>query len=194
MLKAVTVYNAFQRKMFLNMSTFIFIVILVAIYVLLVYVMSRFVVPFMEWGGFKPPLKVPEEIKAVILDLEAQSKDQFSYLQAVFDLVMEKNKYQWNHTRFQAATRLPRAFVKDLSEIWSTKDFIYCTAINYLVSALLVNSKYFRPEDIKVQHVFVNMFIHQYLKVRVGNTWIDIDPAGTGIRGKPLGTHLAGFG
>lgn len=172
---------------------YIFFVI-VAVYCFLVYVASRFVVPFMEWGGFKPPVKIPEEIRQAILDLESKTKDQASFLQAVYNLVMEKNRNQWNHTRFLAAIRLPRAFVKDLSEIWQTKDFIYCTAINYLVAAMLVNSKYFEAEDIKVRHVFVNMFIHQYLQVKVGEKWVDVDPAGTGIRGKPLGTHLSFFG
>jgi hypothetical protein len=42
--------------------------------------------------------------------------------------------------------------------------------------------------------VFVNFVIHQYLQVKVDNGWIDVDPAGTGIRGKPLGKHLSWFG
>ncbi|MDE2311661.1 MAG: hypothetical protein KGJ93_01030 [Patescibacteria group bacterium] len=163
-------------------------------YIFLVYVASRFVVPFMGWAGFKPATDVPPELQPVIQDLENKTFDQYTYLQAVFDLIMQKNFKQWNHTRFQAAIRLPRAFVKDLSEIWNTQDFIYCTGMNYLAAALLVNGKYFKPQDIKVRHVFVNFFIHQYLQVRVGEKWVDFDPAGTGIRGKPLGTHLAGFG
>ncbi len=170
------------------------VLIVAAVYIFLVYIASRLVVPFMEFGGFKPATKVPEEIKAAIIDLELRSTNQRSYLETVFELVMEKNYRQWNHTRFNAIAHLHRAFVKNLSEIWETKDFIYCTAINYLVAALLVNSKYFKPEDIQVRHVFVNMFIHQYLKVRVGGNWVDVDPAGTGIRGKPLGTHLVWFG
>jgi hypothetical protein len=165
-----------------------------AVYFFLIFVVSRFVVPFMEFGGFKPARRVPEEVQAAIADLELRAYDQRTYLEAVFELVMDKNYSQWNHTRFKATIHLPRAFVKDLSEIWQTKDFIYCTGINYLVAALLVNSKYFKPEDIRVRHVFVNMFIHQYLQVRVGNSWVDVDPAGTGIRGKPLGTHLSFFG
>jgi len=148
----------------------------------------------MEFGGFTPAREVPEEIKAAIIELEERATGQYSYLEAVYELVMAKNDSQWNHGRFKAATHLPRAFVKDLSEIWQTKEFIYCTAINYLVAAFLVNSKYFKPEDIRVRHVFVNMFIHQYLQVRVGENWIDVDPAGTGIRGKPLGAHLSFFG
>lgn len=166
----------------------------IIVYIFLVYVASRFVVPFMGWGGFKPAVKVPDEIKAAIADLELRAHDQQSYLEAVFNLIMEKNERQWKHTRFKAATRLLRAFVTDLGEIWSTKDFLYCTSIDYLAAALLVNSKYFKSEDIKVRHTFVNFFIHQYIQVRVGDKWIDFDPAGTGIRGRPLGTHLAGFG
>lgn len=148
----------------------------------------------MGWGGLRPPRSVPDEIKAAIVDLELRGHDQLSYLEVVYELVLDKNRHQWRHSRFQAALRLPRAFVTDLSEIWETKDFIYCTAMNYLVAVLLVNSKYFKAEDIRVRHVFVNFFIHQYLQVNVGGKWVDVDPAGTGIRGKPLGTHLAGFG
>ena len=176
------------------MMWFWIIIGLLIAYAFLVYVASRFAVPFMEWGGFRPAVEIPPEMQQVVTDLEGKAFDQHTYLQAVFDLVMEKNRRQWNHTRFQAAVRLPRAFVTDLSEIWNTQDFIYCTGINYLAAALLSNSKYFRPQDIKVRHVFVNFFIHQYLQVRVGEKWVDFDPAGTGIRGSPLGTHLAWFG
>lgn len=176
------------------MIFFYWLLVILCAYSLLVFFISRFAVPFMEFGGFTPARRVPEEIKVAIADLEVRATDQRSYLEAAYELVMEKNKNQWHHTRFQAAFKFHRAFVKDLSEIWETKDFIYCTAINYLMAAFLVHSKYFKPGDIRVRHVFVNMFIHQYLQVNVNAKWVDVDPAGTGIRGKPLGTHLAGFG
>ncbi len=176
------------------MNLFYWLFVILCAYSLLVFFISRLVVPFMEFGGFSPAKRIPEEIKAAIADLEVRATDQRSYLEAAYELVMDKNQSQWNHTRFQAAFKMHRAFVSDLSEIWETKEFIYCTAINYLMAALLVNSKYFRSEDIQVKHVFVNMFIHQYLKVNVNGKWVDVDPAGTGIRGKPIGTHLAGFG
>lgn len=160
----------------------------------MVYVVSRFAVPFMGWRGFKPPKEIPGEIKIKIAELEALAHNPQSYLQSVYDFVMEKNWTQWNHTRLRAAFRLRRAFVKDLGEIWRTRDFIYCTAINYLVYAMLTGSRYFKPSDIKVRHVFVNFFIHQYLRVKINGGWTDVDPAGTGIRGKPLGGHLEWFG
>lgn len=176
------------------MNILTWVILILVIYCFLVYVASRFIVPFMGFSGFKAPREVPEEIKAAVADLEIKATDQRSFLEAAYELVMEKNHSQWNHTRFQAAFRLPRAFVTDLAEIWQTKDFIYCTAMNFLLATLLASSKYFKQEDILVRHVFVNMFIHQYLKVKVGDTWVDVDPAGSGIRGKPLGSHLSWFG
>jgi hypothetical protein len=69
---------------------------------------------------------------------------------------------------------------------------------------MLVNSKYFsakggsasggKARDVRVRHVFVNFFIHQYLQVNIAGRWIEVDPAGTGIRGKPMGSHLVWFG
>ncbi|MDR3642590.1 MAG: hypothetical protein P4L74_03125 [Candidatus Doudnabacteria bacterium] len=170
------------------------VIIIIAVYFFLIFVVARLVVPFMGFGGYSAADALPPEIRRAISELENISHNQMSYLQAVYDLVLNKTLHQWKHTRFKAATHLPRAWVKDLSEIWNTSDFVYCTAINYVIFTMLVNSKYFRSGDIKVRHVFVNFFIHQYLQVNVGDNWIDVDPAGTGIRGKPLGSHLAWFG
>jgi hypothetical protein len=89
---------------------------------------------------------------------------------------------------------LPKLFKKDLAEIWNTKGFVYCTSINFIVYVLLANSKYFNVQDIKVRHVFLNFVPHQYLQVKVGGKWVDVDPAGAGIRNQPLGTHASFFG
>ena len=176
------------------MTIFWTILIIIAAYFFLVFVVSRLVVPFMGFKQYLPPTDLPPEIKQAIAELENKSHDRMSYLQAVYGLVLDKTLHQWKHTRFKAATRLSRAWDKDLSEIWQTRDFIYCTAINYLIFAMLASSKYFKTQDVRIRHMFVNFFIHQYLQVNVAGKWIDIDPAGTGIRGKFLGTHLSFFG
>ena len=151
------------------MNIFFWVLLFVAVYFFLVFVVSRFVVPFMGFKQYLSPTDLPPEIKQAIAELENKSRDQMSYLRAVYDLVLDKTLHQWRHTRMKAAFRMPRAWVKDLSEIWQTRDFIYCTGINYLIFTMLTGSKYFKPADIKVRHVFVNFFIHQYLQVRVGN-------------------------
>ena len=176
------------------MNIFLTITAILSGYFLLVFVGFRLVVPFMGFKQYSPPTNLPQEVRETILELENKSTDQMSYLKAVYNLIMQKNNQQWHHGRFKAATHLHRLFVKNLQEIWQTKKFIYCTGINFVIYTMLVNSKFFKVSDIKVKHCFANMILHQYLQVKIGDKWIDVDPAGTGIRGKPLGTHLAGFG
>jgi hypothetical protein len=176
------------------MDIFYLILVILGVYFFLIFVVARLVVPFMGFNGYEPYVNLPLEIKKVISDLEKTSIDQMSYLQAVYDLVLDKTLHQWKHTRFKAGLYFRRAWVKDLTEIWQTKNFIYCTAINYLVFTMLVGGEFFKKDDVRIRHVFVNFFIHQYLQVKVGEKWLDVDPAGTGIRGKPLGTHLSFFG
>lgn len=174
---------------------FFWIILSIAvIYCFLVYVASRFMVPFMGFGKWQEPENIPKEIQNQIVALESESSDARSYLEGIYKLVLDKTVNQWNHTRFRAAVNLPRAFVTDLDEIWQTKNFLYCTAINYLLFVMLVKSKFFNLADVRVKHVFVNFFIHQYLQIRINDRWIDVDPAGNGIRGKPLGSHLSFFG
>lgn len=176
------------------MNIFWTIFIIVAAYFFLVFCVLRLFIPFMGFGGYKPPADLPEEIKQKIAELENKSADQMSYLQAVYNFVLDKTLRQWKHTRFQAATRLPRAWVKDLNKIWHTQDFVYCTAINFVIFSMLANSKFFLAEDVRVRHVFANFVLHQYLQVKVGEKWVDLDPAGAGVRGEPLGSHLSWFG
>ena len=59
---------------------------------------------------------------------------------------------------------------------------------------MLANSKFFKEDDIRFKYIFLNFVPHQYLQVKVGEKWIDFDPAGAGIRGKPLGTHQSFLG
>lgn len=164
------------------------------IYFFIVFIGLRLVVPFMGFFGLTPAKVLPEDIKNTIKVLEQKANGPKSYLELVYEFILNKNKQQWKHTRFQAAFKLPRLFVKDLSEIWTTKKFVYCTSINYVVYNLLVQSKYFKPEDVKVKHVFLNFVIHQYLLVRVNNQWLPVDPAGAGVRGKNLGIFTQWFG
>lgn len=166
------------------------ILIILAAYFFLVFVALRLVAPFMGFRGYRPPTDLPTEVRQKITELEQQSTDQKSYLEVVYKSVLGR----WQHSRFQAAIQLPKLFKKDLSEIWHCQGFIYCHTINFIVYTLLANSKFFKAEDVKIRHVFLNFVPHQYLQVRVGGQWIDVDPAGAGIRGFGLGRHASFFG
>ncbi len=176
------------------MHILIWLGVILAVYFFMAFVGIRLIVPFFEFKEPMPVVRPPREIQDKITELENTCLNRQAYLQAVFNFVLDKTLHQWHHTRFQAAVRLPRLFVKDLSEIWQTKDFVYCTAINYVGFTMLVNSKFFTPSDIKVRHMFLNFVLHQYLQVKVGEEWVDFDPAGSGVRQKPLGTHAGYFG
>lgn len=165
-----------------------------AAYFFTMFVLLRFLAPFMGFKQYQSKIQVTPEIRNTISELENKFGGQKVYLQAVYNLVLDKTLYQWKHTRFKAAVRLRRLFLKDLKEIWNTQDFVYCNGINFVTYALLVNSKFFTTKDVKVRHVFLNFVLHQYLQVKVGSEWVDVDPAGAGIRGFGLGHHASFFG
>lgn len=173
-----------------SMNIFLIILTVIAAYFFLIFVVLRLVAPFMGFSGYRPPNDIPQEVRDKILELESKSRDQMSYLQAVYNSVLGR----WQHSRFKAAILLPKLFKSDLSKIWHTEGFVYCTTINFAVYVLLANSKYFKAGDVKVRHVFLNFVPHQYLQVRVGESWVDVDPAGAGIRGFGLGHHASWFG
>lgn len=172
------------------MSFVFWLVIIVVVYFFLVFVVLRLVAPFMGFRQYTPPADLPADVRGVITQLENKSSDANSYLEAVYGWVLGR----WEHSRFKAAIFLSKLFKKDLQKIWQTKGFIYCTSINFIVYTLLANSKFFEPEDVKVKHVFLNFVPHQYLQVKVGDKFIDVDPAGAGIRGFGIGHHASFFG
>jgi hypothetical protein len=186
----------------MNILTYILIVVLA--YFFLVFVLFRVIAPFYGFGQYEPPTDLPPKVRQAIADLESKSSDQISYLQAVYNFVTDKTINQWKHTRFKAGTHLAKAFINDLEEIWESEGFVYCTAINFVAYTLIANSKFFsrgegsgsagKADNVKVRHVFLNFVTHQYLQVKVGDKWVDFDPAGSGIRGRNLGTHASIFG
>lgn len=176
------------------MDVIFYIFILIATYFFLVFVLLRLVAPFMGFGEYKPAFQDFLEIKTAVENLKRQSFDQMTFLENLYKFILNKNQKQWGHTRGMAAVMPHRLFVKNLEAIWTTEKFVYCNAINYVAYAMLLMSKFFKPEDIRSCHVFLNFVPHQYLQVKVYGKWIDFDPAGSGIRGGVLGTHASFFG
>ena len=101
------------------------VLIIIVLYILLVFVGLRLVVPFFGFRQYQPPTDLPPEIRQAIAQLENKSTDQMSYLREVYNLILDKTLHQWKHTRFKAARRLPRAFVSDLAGNLVNKDFVY---------------------------------------------------------------------
>lgn len=163
---------------------------ILAAYFFLVFVVLRLIVPFMGFGRMKVPKELPREITDKIKELEAASASQREYLEKAYSVVVAR----WNAGRFRTITYAPLAFRRNLSKIWNGHEYGHCNTQNYMLFVLLTGSKYFNAEDTEARCVIFNFFIHQYLRVKVGDRWIDADPAGSAIRGLPLGTHIEFFG
>ncbi|OGE74410.1 MAG: hypothetical protein A3I07_00645 [Candidatus Doudnabacteria bacterium RIFCSPLOWO2_02_FULL_42_9] len=172
------------------MNLLLYIIIIAAIYSFIVFILLRLVTPYTGFGKLPKPKQIPHEIIVKISELETASSNSQEYLQKIYDFVTSR----WHAGRFTTIFYAPLAFRTNLMKIWKSPGFAQCNTQNYIVFVMLTNSKFFKPEDIKLRTVFFNFFLHQYLKVKVGNEWINVDPAGASIRGKPLGAYISIFG
>ncbi len=142
--------------------------------------------------GFKqylPPTDLPPEIRQTIAELENKTTDQKTFLQLAYNLLASK----YDHGRYNVVRFLPRLFRTDLEQIWNSTGYAHCTTRNYVLFTLLANSKYFKPEDVRVRHQFFNFVPHQYLQVKVDGIWTDADPGGSYKGGVVLGKHASWF-
>ena len=144
----------------------------------------------MGFGKFRLPRQIPQKMKDKVAELENTSANSKEYLEAVYGFVTSR----WHAGRLTTIYYAPLAFRRNLEKIWDTPGYAHCNTQNYILFVLLAGSKFFQEEDIEPICVFFNFFIHQYLKVKVGDDVIPVDPAGASIRGKPLGEHIKWFG
>lgn len=162
------------------------LLVLVVLYLFLVYIVSRFIVPNYGWKKSKLPEKLPEYWQKVVDELKQKSFSQDELL---------KNTYQYITThykggRFKTILNLPLAFQDPFSR---HNGYLQCHIQNYLLRVILVKSGYFSDDDIQVKFVVFNFFTHQYLKVKVGEKWIDVDPHES-YKGVSLGKHSEWLG
>jgi hypothetical protein len=172
------------------MELFFTFLLLIGIYIFLVFIGIRLIVPFMGFGKFTLPEKTPQIILQKVQELDSSAHSQEEYLQGVYDFVTSR----WHAGRLNTILYAPLAFRTNLETIWNQPGYAHCNTQNYLLFILLANSRYFEAGDIKPRCVFFNFFIHQYLQIRVNNSFIDADPAGASIRGAKLGTKIEFFG
>lgn len=172
------------------MQLLLWIIVILAAYFFLVFVGTRLVIPYYGFKQFSLPKEIPAEIKNKITELELQNPSAEGYLRAAYSFVISR----WYAGRGDTVYRAPLAFRKNLLQIWQSPGYAHCHTQDYVLFVLLAGSKFFKPEDIQTRYVFFNFFTHQYIKVRVGEKCVDVDPAGASIRGMPLGKHIAWFG
>lgn len=158
----------------------------IGFYIFLVFFLSRLIVPHYGFTKSKIPEKIPQEWEEVIEDLKKTAHSQEEYLKNAYGYISTHYK----GGRFKTVLRFKLLF----QDPFSHKDgYIQCNIQNYLLRVLLVKSGWFEEKDIQVKVTILNFFTHQYLQVKVGGEWIDVDPHES-YKGVPLGKHSQWFG
>ena len=168
---------------YLNM----WLIIIILSYLFLVFILSRFVIPHLGNGVDLLPTKIPADMEKTIVELKAQVKTKEEFLNLAFQFLGKKYRSE----RLNTIIKFNYLF-KPLEEIWSMSGYIPCTQSNYLLRIFLVNSGFFRENEIKKRHVFLNFVIHQSLKVKLDKKWVNVE-VGEADRGIKIGEYLKFF-
>lgn len=161
---------------------------IVVIYLLIVFILSRFVVPYLGFKDKQLPDKIPEDMQKAIEELKNKANSKNEFLELTYDFIGDKYKTG----RLNVILRFNYLF-KPVEKIWQASGFMPCTQNNFLMRIFLIKSGFFKENEVKRKHSFFNFNIHQYLQVNLGGKWIDID-VGEKQRGMPIGRHLKYFG
>jgi len=164
------------------------IVYIITFYFFIAFGVSRLIIPHL---GFKdvPILEaLPDSMTKVIADLKNKSHSKGDFLKLAYEYI--GNKYR--SERFNTILKFHYLF-KPINEIWQMQGYAPCTQSNYLLKLFLIKSGYFKEEEIKRKHIFVNFVPHQYLMVSLEGKWIAVD-VGEKQRGMKIGEHLKYFG
>ena len=138
----------------------------------------------------KIPRRLPSEMKKEVKKLK-KLKSSSAVLREAYNFIAETfGKYSRRH---MVVARFFRLFLKDVGALWSYKykgdHFLHCLQLNYLLRVLLIKSGKFKEKDIGLVDIFHMPFsIHQYLVVRVGKKWVDVDVWYSKL-GVPFGQH-----
>jgi len=157
-------------------------------YIIVIFGLSRFVISHLNSRSENIPAEIPDDMERIISELKARSKNAGEFLSLGFNFIGDRYRSE----RFNTVLKSHYLFFT-LEKAWPMSGYMPCTISNYLLTIFLAKSGFFRVEDIKKKHVFVNFVPHQYLRVRLADKWIDVD-VGEKQRGMPIGKHLKWFG
>jgi len=133
------------------------------------------------------PHNIPPTMKVVVRSLQ-RCKSKKECLAKAYAIITEKN----HGSSYKTYLLLHRVFQTNIDELWKQRGFMHCTTMNYLLRVLLVKSGHFNDDDITLGRTHVWGSIHQYLIVRIGKTFINIDPWSR-TYGVVFGQYLHGF-
>jgi hypothetical protein len=134
------------------------------------------------------PDDLPQDVEDIIEGLK-RSRTKEGCAKKAYDILSER----YRGYRAYTYLRLFDLFHSDVGYLWSRKGFLHCNNLNYLLRILLIRSGMFSESDIVLKWTRIWVFSpHQYLRVRIGRRWTDIDLWGKAY-GIPFGAHAQGF-
>lgn len=158
----------------------------VAGYFIIVWVGVRLVVPHLGFRKNALPAELPAEFAAMVRRIDTEAADDFDFLKRAYAYVTST----YSGSRIRTLGNFWVAFEDPINHV---PGFLPCTCQNYILRTLLVKSGRFQESEIQVKVVPLNLFIHQYLCVKIGSDTIDVDPWSAFI-GIQLGKKSAFFG
>jgi hypothetical protein len=163
-----------------------FLLYILLIYILLVWIVARLVVPHLGFSKESIPEIIPVDLEQKITELHQTAKNNTEFIELAYSYVT--NKY--TGSRLKTITQFWKAFGNVFDK---PAGFLPCTGQNYILRTILIKSGRFNETDIQVKTVPLNLFIHQYLQVKVGDSSIILDPW-SHFLGIPLGKKSLIFG
>lgn len=158
------------------------IILLIAIvYILLVFFDIRLVVPY--FGFYKDRLSkdIPQEWEEKIEEINKTAKTNADFLHLSYNYITSKYK----GSRLETFTKCLYAF----ENIFQRKNgYLPCTIQNELLRMMLIRSGRFTDKDILLKATVVNLFVHQYMMVKVDEEWVYVDPWAKSF-GVPFGKY-----
>ncbi len=155
----------------------------IILYILIIYVGIPLFVPY--WIHNRVPISLPDDLQNEVDALNKKSTSDLDYIKHAYHYITTK----YYAGRFKTVVNARFAFDDPFSH---PHGYLPCHLQNYILKIMLIKSGRFESRDIKSITVFLNFFIHQYLKVHVDGRWINVDPAGTCL-GVPFGQRAIGF-
>ncbi len=154
-------------------------------YMAIAWTVPRLVVP--HFGFKKKPLPdiIPVDFSALIQRLNVESKDNSDFLKKCYEFVTSR----YIGSRTKTVTRFWIAFEEPINH---RPGFMPCTGQNYLLRLVLVKSGRFSDAEVAVKVTPLNFFLHQYLKVKVVDSWVNMNPWSSFL-GVPRGMKISFF-
>jgi len=164
------------------------LILLAGFYAITAFFLSRLVIPHLGFREEKIPERIPAEMRAKIDELRLKAGSAEEFLRLSYEYLGSR----FHSERLNTFLKFNYLF-KPLEQVWQRDGYLPCTVSNYLLKIFLIESGWFSEADIRRRHVFVNFVPHQYLQIKIGDKWLDVD-VGEKQRGLMIGQHLKWFG